>query len=203
MLDSPSRAESFGSTSSSLLARARSRDPAAWQRLVQLYSPLVYHWCRRSRLPPQDSADLLQEVFQSVSTAIDRFRYREPGHSFRGWLRVITQNKLRDHFRDRNSTPEATGGSDAQQDLLNLPEIRLGDGDAAQQEEQRLLFRRGLQLIALEFEDTTWQAFWRVTIQGQQPGHVAADLGLSLNACYKAKARVLARLREQLEDDLE
>ena len=40
-------------------------------------------------LPPQDSADLLQDVFQSVAVAIDRFQYDGPGHSFRGWLRTI------------------------------------------------------------------------------------------------------------------
>src|SRR5262249_61127710 len=34
------------STSRSLLERVRADDPAAWERLVGLYSPLVYHWCR-------------------------------------------------------------------------------------------------------------------------------------------------------------
>ena len=200
MLDSPSLAESFASTSTSLLRRAQAHEPAAWRRLVELYSPLVYHWCRRVRLPPQDAGDVLQDVFQAVAAALGRFRIADPASSFRGWLRTITQNKLRDYFRNRRRTPEAAGGSSAQQDMLEIAEVRLGEGGVTEEEEQRLLFRRGLQLVALEFEDSTWQAFWRVTIQGQSPAGVAADLGLSLNAVYKAKSRVLVRLREHLAD---
>src|SRR5436309_2947113 len=53
----------FPATSLSLLARARTREAAAWERLVDLYAPLVYHWCRRCGLSAEDSADVFQEVF--------------------------------------------------------------------------------------------------------------------------------------------
>src|SRR5439155_4050455 len=32
-------------TSLTLLQRAQARQPAAWERLVDLYAPLVLHWC--------------------------------------------------------------------------------------------------------------------------------------------------------------
>ena len=35
-----------GSTPRSLLGRARAGEPAAWDRLVALYAPLVYQWGR-------------------------------------------------------------------------------------------------------------------------------------------------------------
>ena len=43
-----------------------------------------------------------------------------------------------------------------------------------------------------------WQVFWRVTIDGHWPADVAADLNLSTSAVYKAKSRVLTRLRDEL-----
>src|SRR4051812_19850568 len=86
-------------TSASLLDRIRADDPEAWRRFVQLYSPLVYSWCRRAGLNTEDTADLTQEVFRSVAGHVGSFRRDRPGDTFRGWLWTITRNKLRDFFR--------------------------------------------------------------------------------------------------------
>ena len=88
-----------GSTSRSLLADVRRAVPAAWERLVRLYAPLVASWCRRWGVAEQDLVDVLQEVFLSVSGHLDRFRKERPADTFRGWLFTITRNKVRDHYR--------------------------------------------------------------------------------------------------------
>src|SRR2546425_622239 len=87
------------STSSSLLERVKARDADGWRRLVRLYSPMVFDWCRQRGLQSEDAADVLQEVFQAVFQHVADFRRDRPGDSFRGWLWTITQNKLHDHFR--------------------------------------------------------------------------------------------------------
>jgi RNA polymerase sigma-70 factor, ECF subfamily len=61
------------------------------------------------------------------------------------------------------------------------------------------IVRRLLELIEPEFTASTWQAFWRQVIDGQPPGEVADALGLSLDAVYTAKSRVLRRLRRETE----
>src|SRR5262245_63501950 len=86
------------STSLGLLDRVRADDPAAWDRLVALYAPLVLHWCRRFALPEQDAPDVFQEVFRAVTGHIRAFRKDRAGDTFRGWLRTITRNKVHDHF---------------------------------------------------------------------------------------------------------
>jgi hypothetical protein len=58
--------ESISHTSSSLLARAKAYDQAAWRRLFRLYGPLVYHWIRRKGIQPADAFDIGQQVFASV-----------------------------------------------------------------------------------------------------------------------------------------
>src|SRR5437763_16651665 len=108
-------------TSLSLLERVRANQPSAWERLVELSAPLVCHWCRRCGLSPEDTADVFQEVFRSVAEHIDGFRRDRPGDSFRGWLRAITGNKVRDHFRRRRGRPEAAGGSDPRRLLPEAP----------------------------------------------------------------------------------
>src|SRR5262250_370090 len=86
-------------TSRSLLERVKADEAAAWERLVTLYAPLVFHWCRRYNLGEADVADILQEVFQAVFLHLADFRKERQADTFRGWLRRITQNKILDHFR--------------------------------------------------------------------------------------------------------
>src|SRR5262245_7654962 len=87
------------STSRTLLDRARAREPGAWERLVRLYAPLVWHWCRAWGLPPQEIPDVMQDVFGAVASHVAAFRKEGPADTFRGWLRRIAQNKVRDYFR--------------------------------------------------------------------------------------------------------
>src|SRR5262245_36645258 len=94
-------------TSLTLLQRVQARQPDAWERLVDLYAPLVLHWCRRGGLHGDDADDVFQEVFRSLAEHIADFRRDRPGDSFRGWLRTITRNKLLDHFRRIKKHPIA------------------------------------------------------------------------------------------------
>jgi RNA polymerase sigma-70 factor (ECF subfamily) len=200
MLDPPTLTGSYGSTSSSLLARARQRDPAAWQRLVQLYSPLVYYWCRNTRLRAEDSADLVQEVFRSVAGGLGRFSHEAENASFRAWLRTITLNKLRNFLRKQQAMAEPVGGSEAHKNLLEIADRLAVDDSSFHESDIVLVCKRALELVEAEFQPQTWQVFWRVFIEGQYPAHVAADVGISIGAIYKAKSRVLARLRQELGD---
>jgi RNA polymerase sigma-70 factor (ECF subfamily) len=58
---------SNSSIRSSLLERVREHDEQAWRRLVDLFSPLIYDWCRGQGLQAADAADVMQEVFRSVA----------------------------------------------------------------------------------------------------------------------------------------
>src|SRR3954469_10009451 len=102
------------STSRSLLMQLKQGEPAAWERLTSLYAPLVYHWCRQMRLAEQDLPDVFQQVFQAVAAHVGAFHKDRPGDTFRHWLRAITRNKVRDHFRRVARQAQAAGGTDAQ-----------------------------------------------------------------------------------------
>jgi RNA polymerase sigma-70 factor (ECF subfamily) len=206
MSDTPEAAGSGGargsSASSSLLLRLRANDPAAWDRLVALYAPLVLHWCRRWDLQDPDAADVLQEVLQAVATHLDGFRRDKPGDTFRGWLRTITHNKVRDHFRRLGREPGGAGGTEAQKRLAELPAPSSEEvtEDSAEAGARRELFHRALGLIRGRFEERTWQAFWRTAVEGQATRDVAADLHMTPGAVRVARCRVLQRLREELGD---
>jgi RNA polymerase sigma-70 factor (ECF subfamily) len=182
-----------------LLGRAREGDAAAWERLSTLYAPLVFYWCRSRGLRDADAADLVQDVFQAVATHLGPFRKQQASDTFRGWLRTITENKIRDHFRRTGHEAEAVGGTEAQHRLAQVP-APSGLGSAASAADwDRRFYRRALDAVRPQFEERTWQAFWRTAVEGRSPVDVAAELAMSAGAVRVAKCRVLKRLREVLE----
>jgi RNA polymerase sigma-70 factor, ECF subfamily len=189
-------ADGSASISSTLLARVRSKRPEAWERLVELYGRSVYGWCRRAGLDPTDAADVVQEVFAAVATHVDTFRRDRPGDSFTAWLATIARNKIHDHYRRRRGQPLAAGGTAAHDKLQQVSDpIDPSELEAT----NRLLSRRALTLIRAEFENHTWEAFWRTAVDAQAPADVAEDLRMTVAAVYQAKSRVLRRLRQELD----
>lgn len=185
-------------TQRSLLERARARDPAAWERMVVLYAPLVLSWCRGWGLRPEDAADVFQEVFRAVAAHLDGFRRDRTGDTFRGWLRTITRNKVTDHFRRQEREPTGVGGSEAQALLAQVPGAKPAEEDPADTDFEAELLHRALELIRGDFEPRTWEAFWQTAVEGRTAADVAADLGMTPGAVRVAKSRVLHRLRTDL-----
>ena len=201
--DASGRSHSRGefSTSSSLIHAVKRHEPEAWRRLVELYGPLVYHWCRRSGLGADDAADLVQDVFGSLNTHIQSFRSDRQGDTFRGWLWTITRNKIRDHVRVHAGRPQAAGGTDAQVRLLQVPDQEpQSTDDSGRSAPVGRLLRRALELIRPEFQEQTWRAFSLTALEGRPSSEAAADLAMTPQAVRKAKSRVLRRLREELGD---
>ena len=143
-----------------------------------------------------DAEGVTGEVFQSVWKAIGRFRRQRPGDSFRGWLRTITRNKVRDFWKERAGEAQAVGGADAQQWLQSLSaEEEAEPTPTNEPNEVNHLYHRALEMVKSSFEPATWQAFWQVSVEGRPAAEVAEELGMSLNAVYIAKSRVLSRVR--------
>jgi RNA polymerase sigma-70 factor (ECF subfamily) len=185
-------------TSSSLIDRVKADEAGAWDRLVSLYAPLLYHWCRRWKLQEDDLADVFQEVFKMVLLHIGEFRRDRKGDTFRGWLRTILRNKVLDHFRKH--AREVEGGSEANWRFSQLAAPDEPDTDLEEAAEMQRLFLRGLELIRPEFEEKTWKAFRRTAIDGKSPQEVGTELSMTPGAVRVSKSRVLQRLREELGD---
>jgi RNA polymerase sigma-70 factor (ECF subfamily) len=180
----------------------RQHQPEAWARFTHLYGPLVYRWTRRAGLQHADIVDVVQEVFRGVAVSIDRYD-RDQGTGFRGWLWGITRNKLRDFQRRRATRPIATGGTDAMRQLAAAADGALDDDEPDPETSGQLLLHRALDLIRAEVEPHTWQAFWRLAVEGHSVAEIGRDLGMTAKAVRQAKYRLLRRLRTEFEGQFE
>ncbi len=187
-----------GSTSASLIARVKRREPDAWRKMADVYTPLVYGWARRGGLSDADAADVVQEVFRSVFRHATDFGGQNEQTSFRGWLWTITRNQVRLFYRQRSATSQARGGTDFARQLNEYPDWIDDEEEPVTSSERRSLLQRTLTVIRGDFDDTTWQAFWRLTVENHTTADIGAELGISQGAVRQAKYRVLCRLREEM-----
>jgi RNA polymerase sigma-70 factor (ECF subfamily) len=168
-----------------------------WRQLLDVYGPLLAGWLARAGVPAADRDDLIQEVLLVVVREVATFDRRRTG-AFRGWLRTILTNRIRDYFRDRTGHAVAAGGSEAGH-ILN----ELADPDSVlsvlwNKEHDEHLAGLAMARVRPDFTAVSWEAFTRQALAGEPAKTVATDLGISVNAVLIARSRVLRRLRDEL-----
>ena len=183
-------------TSLSLLNRLRSADSAPWRRLVDLYTPLLRLWLQRYGVHGSDADDVLQEVLLAVSKDIPRFEHAGHPGAFRGWMKSILVNRLRNFWRARRRQPQPVG-TPFEDRLLQLEDGATAVSRLWDHEHDQYILKQLLTQAEPNFEPSTWQAFCRVALDGAAPDDVATELGISRNAVIVAKCRVLSRLRQE------
>ena len=178
----------------SLLERlCRQPDEAHWQRFVVLFTPLLSRWGNRLGVPATDTEDVLQEVYTTLFRKLPEFRY-DPARSFRAWLwTVFHRQTLAWRKRQARNLPLTV----KQLEALESPD---SVAEASEAEYRRFLISRILAVIQKDFPEQTWQIFWQVTVEGRPGVEVAKHFGVTPNAVYLARGRVLARLRQELAD---
>ncbi|HKB06362.1 MAG TPA: sigma-70 family RNA polymerase sigma factor, partial [Gemmataceae bacterium] len=100
-------------TRQSLLVRLKDpADAAAWRTFVDVYAPAIFAFARHNGLQPADAADLTQDVYRNVATAMRSFDYDPDRGRFRGWLFSIVRNQLRMFRRAKARHARTTGGAE-------------------------------------------------------------------------------------------
>ncbi len=203
MLSGSENCRNPGTISSSLLRRVQENRPEGWHQVVRLYAPLVYYWCLREGLQPADAEDIVQEVFRTVAARVGQFVRVGPDGSFRGWLRTIVRNKIGNFLRQshRRIQSEKDFCTEKAPHCALPPAASDGGEGGAHPAETHLLCLQVLELVRTEFEEQTWRAFWRVVADGVPAGYVADEMGISVNAVYLAKSRILRRVRDEMSCD--
>jgi len=187
-------------TRHSLVLRLRNLDDeAAWTDFVELYEPLIYDLMRKKGLQDADARDLCQDALRAVAGAIERWDPDPAKGSFRGWLFRIARNLMINFLSAQRRQPRGSGSTSVQELLEAQPAADDQAEAEFEVEFKRRTFRLAADQVRGEFAPATWQAFWRTGVEQKPIADVARELGLSAGAVYIARSRVLARLRQRVE----
>jgi RNA polymerase sigma factor (sigma-70 family) len=190
-------------TRSTLLMRVR--DPAdaeAWGEFVALYEPLLTAYLRHQGLGPEDTRDVVQDVFARLVKNLPDFELERRRGRFRTWLWQVCRSALVDWARRRRRQSRAEDAWLRQ--LSESPSESGGDADPRWGTmHRRRVLAFALERVRARSRLTTWACFERHLLQGLPSAEVAGELGLSVNAVDVNCSRILARLRKFCADYLE
>lgn len=187
-------------TSNSLLVSVREgSSQEAWDTLVACYTPFVRSILLARGIKVSDLDDVMQNVLSVVVRRIPEFE-RERVGSFRAWIRSICANCLLEHYR-KKARSEAKGerGTGESKMARVLQELADPASDLSRywdEEHDAYLLARLLTKVEDEFRPNTFNAFQRLAIKNESVDEVAADLGITVNAAFVARSKVLKRLRQ-------
>jgi RNA polymerase sigma-70 factor (ECF subfamily) len=178
-------------TPATLLHRLCVRPQAGdWERFVRLFSPLLQRWARRLGMGDTEAEDLLQEVFALLIRKMPEFQY-DPTRSFRAWLWTVFRHAA---IGWRKRQPGLGRPLEELEELVSPDSI----AESTEAEYRRYLLSRIVQIVQTDFPALTWQIFRLVALEGRPGVEVARECGVTVNAVYLARGRVLTRLREEL-----
>jgi len=188
--------------SDSAIDRALDGDSQAWSHVCEIFGPIVYVQARKQGLQADDAADIVQNVFMAVAKNTHKYVRGQNSGNFAAWIHVIARNKIHDHFRQLKRGIPAVGGTTANHQLVQVPSSNGGAHAIEEKMELSDFKRRLIDHIRPEFDQGVWESFWRTSVGAESPDDVAREIGVTVWAVYKARARVTARLKEIFSGDV-
>jgi len=174
----------------------RVRDPAdrdAWEQFFELYSPLLEGYARACGLARADAQEVRDQCLEVLVRRLPGFEYERSKGSFQVWLQKIARGKVVDHLRSARVAREETA------ELATLGDAGL-EPDQHWERQWRSEHLRYALRDALRGETSDAErAFELLLLDELGVPEVCARTGLNANQVYKAKARILRRVREVLE----
>src|SRR5262249_53359313 len=153
------------------------------------YAPLLYRYARSLGLGHDDAGEARDRCLEVLVRKMPDFSYDPRRGRFKTWLYEIARGKALDIRRRRRETPVDAG----------LLESLAGAGprmtEVRKREARADLLRRALERAKARVPARMYRVFERLLLEDSPVALVAAELGISPNQVYKARARVMREIR--------
>src|SRR5262245_14269910 len=188
----------------SLLSRLKDRDDQeSWREFFDTYWKLIYGVAIKAGLSDTEAQEVVQETVITVAKKMDQFKTDPAFGSFKSWLLHITQWRIADQLRKRQSerSPgrrrEEKTGSTATMDRIPDPagsELELLWDD----EWEKNLIDAALEKVKRRANARQYQLFYLHVIKEHPANKVARSLGVNVAQVYLAKHRLGALVKKEL-----
>ena len=182
-------------TSASMLLRLRADGTldrqVGWNDFSKMYGSVIAGFARNAGAKPQEVDDILQDVMLGFFKQSRVFEYDPAKGRFRGYLKRITLNAIRDRYRRKRPSvglPESYDPPAGESEL----------NAAWDREWTEHLLRRALEKVKTNIQPKTLEAFERYGVRGEPVASVAKDLDMSEASIRHAKMRVIDQMRQEI-----
>ena len=167
----------------------------AWQRFEGHFRGVIISFARNAGLSASDAEDAAQETMLAFVKTFREGRYEREKGRMRDWLFGIAKRVV---FNLRRQRPlakliadKATGTS-----FWDMVKDDRGIERSWQDQWRKMTLAACLEQARNQVDAQVFAAFELYALKEMSAEEVAAKLGISTNAVYIAKSRVLSRLRE-------
>jgi len=184
------------------LGEERSREDA-WALFQACYRDVILGWCQRCGLDLHSAEDLTQEILIKLLATLPRHEHDPDRGRFRSWLKTVVRNVLADHWRRQRHRLESggVGGSTALEWLGDLPAPEAVEELGVAVDGRRAAWgAEMLERVRARVEPTSWAAFCQRMIERRPAAEVAAELGVTVGAVYKAAERIKRMVIQECRD---
>jgi len=161
-----------------------------WGIFVDRYGPIICGFARNAGLPSGEADDIMQTVLFNFFKVADRFEYDPSKGRFRGYLKRITLNAIRQRYRKKQEGNLDTHGMNVAEDPRDHLEA-VFDREWAEH-----LLSEAMTEARPKFEPKTWEAFELYGRRGMSAERAAERLDMKPEAVRHAKSRVMRAVRE-------
>jgi RNA polymerase sigma-70 factor (ECF subfamily) len=179
------------------------QDSLAWDRFISRYRPMIVSFSKRFGLDDADAEDVGQETLLAFLQSYRDGQYNREKGRLRSWLFGVAQRKVIDTHRKNAKevvVPDQTGVTNFFNRIESPDEMER----VWNQEWQRSILRVCMEEVAKEVSPQTLAAFECYVIKKWSVEKTAQHLGLTINAVYIIKNRVLGqvrKIRKELEEN--
>jgi RNA polymerase sigma-70 factor, ECF subfamily len=165
----------------------------AWAVFQASYRDVILGWCRHLGLDQHTAEDLTQEILIRLLDALPRHEHNPDRGRFRSWLKTVVRHVLADFRRRqlRSQEPGGVGGSTALERFCKLPDPKaVEELGVAVDRRSAAWTAEMLDRVRARVEPASWVAFRGRMIERRPAAEVAAELGVTVGAVYKAVDRI-------------
>lgn len=180
-------------TRPSLLLRIRDpADTGAWELFDAIYRPILHRYARTWSLDFTDAEDVVQHALSAVHQGADRFEYDPQRGSFRGWLRTVANNHIRNMLRGRERELPDHDQAMAEADTLS-------DEDVFDRVWQQEHLWHCLRELETEVGEQTYRIYYRHVFDEVPAPVLAEEHGVSTGNVHTIKWRLTRRVAERMQ----
>jgi len=167
----------------------------AWKRFMGRYQPMVVSFCKSQGLSHSDAEDVAQETMLAFAKSYNQGGYDREKGRLGNWLFSIAHKKVMDVFRRRmkeNVVSAPVGRTGIMQSIPSPDSM----AEIWENQWRQYILRACLEEVARLVKPQTYRAFELYVLDQWTVEAVAEHLGITENAVYIAKNRVISRVRK-------
>ena len=185
------------STQPTLLVRLGDRDDrAAWHEFCHRYGELIRSFARHANLQPADCDDVLQDVLMGLTKAMPGFRYDKSKGKFRSYLKTIALHAI---FARLRAKKQDVAIDDVKSSAKGLALSNEAIEHLWDLQWRQYHLRHAMRQIEAEFNEADRAAFNQYAVNGLGAAETAQALNMSVDQVYQAKSRILRRLENLID----